>query len=339
MAWGQGTLMSINKNLDDSFYRLDPESILGAFERAGLEVECTVTFLNSLENRVVRVQNAQGERWVGKFYRPLRWSKQALLEEHQFLSELQQEGLPVVCPLSWPGGSGKYTTLGTIQDIYFAVFPFQQGRSPDELTPALAYQIGALIGRLHQVGIKGGGRFRHRPMVGPSYWARQALDILEQEAVVPGQLWPQYRDTVLKLISVVEGLFSGRQCLRIHGDLHRGNVLISSQGPVLVDLDDCATGPAVCDIWLLAGGRDNESIELRELMLEGYQSVRPFDRSELALIEPLRALKFVHYAAWLTRRRKDPAFARLFPATESYGFWRQELEELVAQLERLKEFP
>ena len=110
---------------------------------------------------------------------------------------------------------------------------------------------------------------------------------------------------------------------------------MTSQGIQLVDFDDCSQGPAVQDMWLLVPGKDSDAMELRELMLEGYQTILPFDRRQLELVEPLRALKFVHYAAWVTRRRKDPAFRRLFPDVESYGFWRRELEDLEAQLASL----
>jgi Ser/Thr protein kinase RdoA (MazF antagonist) len=313
----------------DTFYDLTPECIHRAFESAGLELEPTITFLNSLENRVVRVQDVEGERWVGKFYRPGRWTKAALLEEHDFLQELLEEGLPVVAPVPLDGGS----TLGGIEGIWFCVFPYHIGRPCDEVDPALAYQVGHLIGRLHRIGQD--GRFRDRPVLGPQYWAGQALQTLEKEKVVPETLWPRYRQTVQQLLQRVERGFAQAPSLRIHGDLHKGNLLTSSLGLKIVDLDDCGSGPAVQDLWLLVSGRDPEAVELRELMLEGYQAVHPFDRKQLELIEPLRALKFVHYAAWLARRRNDPAFQRRFSDVDSYAFWRRELEELEQQVKYL----
>lgn len=315
----------------DSFYELTPSTIHRAFESAGLELEPTITFLNSLENRVVRVQDLEGERWVGKFYRPGRWTKAALLEEHDFLHELLDEGLPVVAPERLDHGS----TLGCIEGIWFCLFPYHVGRPCDEVDPPLAYQVGHLVGRLHRVGL--GGRFRHRPKLGPQYWAGEALQTLEREKVVPETLWPRYQKTVQQLLQRVEKAFAQAPSLRIHGDLHKGNLLTSSLGLKMVDLDDCGMGPAVQDLWLLVSGRDPEAVDLRELMLEGYQSVHPFDRKQLALIEPLRALKFVHYAAWLAKRRNDPAFQRRFSDVESHAFWRRELDELEQQVRYLSE--
>lgn len=324
-----GTSESENMNKTETFYELTPERIHQAFDRAGLDLEPTITFLNSLENRVVRVQDREGERWVGKFYRPGRWTKAALLEEHQFLQEFLEAGLPVVAPVPLENGS----TLGNIEGIWFSLFPYRIGRPCDEVDSALAYQVGVLVGRMHAVGQQ--GRFRQRPQLGPQYWAGQALQTLEKEKVVPESLWPRYRDTVLRLQQAVQDRFQKSPSLRIHGDLHKGNLLVHSQGLLIVDLDDCGTGPAVQDLWLLVGGRDEEARELREWMLEGYQTIMPFDRRQLDLIEPLRALKFVHYAAWLAKRRLDPAFQRRFSDVESYGFWRRELDDLQQQMSSL----
>lgn len=315
---------------NDSFYQLTPQLIHRAFSRAGLELEPTIAFLNSLENRVVRVQDLDGDRWVGKFYRPGRWTRAALLEEHRFLQELDQAGLPVVAPVPLDNG----TTLEEIEGIWFCVFPYHLGRPCDEVDPALAYQVGQLVGRLHRIGQQ--GRFRHRPVLGPQYWAGQALLTLEKEKVVPARLWPRYAQAVERLLGRVEKAFAQAPGLRIHGDLHKGNLLTSSLGLKIVDLDDCGSGPAIQDLWLLVSGRDPEAVELRELMLEGYQSVQPFDRRQLDLIEPLRALKFVHYAAWLARRRRDPAFQRRFSDVDSDSFWRRELQDLEQQLEFLE---
>jgi len=104
--------------------------------------------------------------------------------------------------------------------------------------------------------------------------------------------------------------------LRLHGDCHPGNILWTpveqvNGGPHFVDLDDARMGPAVQDLWmLLSGDRRDRSLQLSQL-LEGYESMRPFDRRELAWIEPLRTLRLVHYSAWLARRQDDRICAAL----------------------------
>lgn len=312
------------------FYDLTPDRIYEAFEQASLELTPTLNWLNSMENRVVGVEDLEGERWVGKFYRPGRWSRAALEEEHSFMDELFEADLPVCPPLELDDGA----MVGEIEGIYFTIFPRHLGRMPDEITFELAYELGGLVARLHRVGEE--DEFRHRPCVGPADWGLESLRSLAQEKVVPEPLWSKYEARVKELVAGLKERFTQHEVLRLHGDLHRGNILCSSMGTSFVDFDDTTMGPAVQDLWMLVPGRDNDALALREAFLEAYEEVRPFDRSELDLIEPLRALKFVRHAAWVARRRNDPAFAKIYPDVESHNFWRRELEDLEAQLEILQ---
>lgn len=316
-----------SENLADSFYALTPDRIHEACLEAGLSLEPGVTFLNSLENRVARLQDEDGKRWVAKFYRPNRWTLKALEEEHRFTQELQEAGLPVVSPIALKRGA----TVGTVEGIFYSIFPHLAGRQPDEVDLPIAFSLGQLLGKLHQIGRE--REFRHRPSWDPRAWAQQSIAILEQEQVVPAGIWRQYQVCLQQLTRQLHEAFAKVPFHRIHGDLHRGNLMQNSQGLHLVDFDDCGSGPAVQDVWLLIPGRDDDSIQVRELLIDGYQTILPFPRAQLNLIESLRALKFVHYAAWLSRRRKDPIFARKFPDIESHSFWRRELEDLQAQME------
>lgn len=45
--------------------------------------------------------------------------------------------------------------------------------------------------------------------------------------------------------------------LRLHGDLHPGNLLWNESGPVFVDFDDCCSGPVIQDLWMLLPGDDD----------------------------------------------------------------------------------
>jgi Ser/Thr protein kinase RdoA (MazF antagonist) len=58
----------------------------------------------------------------------------------------------------------------------------------------------------------------------------------------------------------------------------------------------------------------------------------PFDRSQLRLIEPLRAMRMVHFSAWLARRWEDPAFPVAFPAFGTSSYWAREAAQLGEQL-------
>jgi Ser/Thr protein kinase RdoA (MazF antagonist) len=99
------------------------------------------------------------------------------------------------------------------------------------------------------------------------------------------------------------------------------------------------TGPAVQDLWLfLAGSRDDMTAQLGEL-LEGYTQFADFDYRELTLIEPLRALRMMHYAGWLARRWHDPAFPRAFPWFGEPRYWEEHVLALMEQRAALDEPP
>ena len=311
------------------FYLLTPERIDEAFRQAGLNVLPSFRWMNSLENRVIGVEDEEGERWVGKFYRPGRWSMEALQEEHRFMEELFEADVPVRPPLSLENGG----TVGEVEGILFSIFPHQFGRMPDEITLEYAQILGGLVANIHKVGEKSG--LSHRPQIGPRTWGLESLGQLEAEDVVPRHIWPRYAECVMTLVDKLEGLFESFDTLRVHGDLHRGNILWESQGPSFVDFDDLTTGPAVQDLWMLLPGRDEEDWILKEAFLRSYEGVREFNREELELVEPLRALKFVRHAAWVARRRQDPAFVRVFPEIESSTYWNREYEDLKSQMRLL----
>jgi Ser/Thr protein kinase RdoA (MazF antagonist) len=146
-------------------------------------------------------------------------------------------------------------------------------------------------------------------------------------------------------IGLVEQRFDqadGVRSIRLHGDCHLGNLLWTDDGPHFVDLDDCRSGPAVQDLWMLAdAGRDGTiessepSRELEEL-LAGYEKMRAFDHREFLLVEPLRTLRMIHYSAWLVQRWDDPAFAIAFPWFNTARYWQDQILYLREQLGNLQ---
>jgi len=129
------------------------------------------------------------------------------------------------------------------------------------------------------------------------------------------------------------------QTLRLHGDCHAGNILWTDQGPHFVDFDDARTGPAVQDLWMLLSG-DSASMS-RQLgwVLSGYEQFREFEARELHLVEALRTLRLVHYAAWIARRWDDPAFPAAFPWFNTQRYWQDRVLELRAQIALMDEPP
>jgi Ser/Thr protein kinase RdoA (MazF antagonist) len=300
-----------------------------AVERAGVSCRPVCYPLNSFENRVYEVELADRTRVIAKFYRPGRWSAEQILEEHGFLAELAAAEIPVAPALAFPGGS----TLERIEGIFYSLFERRGGRAPDELDDASVVRLGMLIGRLHNVGA--GRDAPSRLSLGSPLWVREPLAWLAAHASVPPPLWPRLEAAALSIAAAADRALEGVPVHRLHGDLHLGNLLFRDGELRLLDFDDLAVGPAVQDLWLALPGRDAETWRQRELLLEGYERFRLFDRGTLRLIEPLRGLRMVHYAAWLARRWHDPAFRLAWPEFGSEEWWRRETEDLEEQVRHL----
>jgi len=311
----------------DLFLALTPERVLDAVEAAGLAVRPLCYPLNSFENRVYEVELADRSRVVAKFYRPRRWSRERILEEHRFLAELDAEEIPVCPARPFPDGS----TLATIEGIHYTIFDRRGGRAPDELTDATAHRLGMLVGRLHLVGAR--RPEADRPRLTSRDYARGELDWLTAQGVLPQRLERRYVDAASAICDAFDRAADGVETLRLHGDLHLGNVLEREGQLRLLDFDDALIGPAVQDLWLALPGRDAYSRGLLDRCLDGYEQFRAFDRGELALVEPLRGLRMIHYAAWLARRWHDPIFPRHWPHFGTEEAWERETIDLEEQAE------
>lgn len=316
------------------FEQLTPEFIVAATEAVGLLSDGRLLALNSYENRVYQVGIEDGTPVVVKFYRPGRWSRAAILEEHAFAQELQQADVPVVAPLCFDTES-----LFQRDGFMFAIYPRQGGRWPELTSSEDRQWLGRFLGRIHAIGRR--GRFQHRARLEIGRSAEESKRFLQQEGWIPEHLSAAYDSIAQALIRRMRDHWQnlGEHVeLRLHGDCHLGNVLwIEGQGPHFVDLDDCMTGPAIQDFWmLLSGSRDEQALQLREL-LQGYSQFADFDYRELALLETLRTLRQMNYAAWLARRWTDPAFPRAFPWFGEPRFWERHVLDLREQMAALDE--
>ncbi|MEA3410396.1 MAG: serine/threonine protein kinase [Pseudomonadota bacterium] len=313
---------------------LYPETILSAIEARGHLTSGRMLALNSYENRVYRVELEDAPPVVAKFYRPERWSDEAILEEHGFSRELAEAEIPVVAPMADEADN----TLSVYDGYRYALFPQQGGRWPDlESRRDLAW-MGRFLARIHAIGAR--RPFEYRRRIGVANYGRESAGYLLAEGFIPAHLDPAYRTLADDLLDSVERCFERAgdvSEIRIHGDCHRGNVLWTDAGPHFVDLDDCVNGPAIQDLWmLLAGEREEMEIQL-SYVLEGYGDFADLDPRELHLVEALRSLRMMHYAAWLARRWTDPAFPQAFPWFNTARYWENHVLELREQLSRTQE--
>jgi Ser/Thr protein kinase RdoA (MazF antagonist) len=316
------------------YAELSPDVVLDAVEGLGMRCTGSSIALASYENRVYQIELDEGFV-VAKFYRPGRWSDDAILEEHAFALELDAAELPVVAPLVIDGA-----TLHRHAGYRYALFPRRGGRWPELNSREDRMWMGRFVGRIHAVGST--GRFSHRPELSIDRLGYESVEFLLAEGWIPAHLEVSYEGVADDLLTAIVNLFDEappRRKLRIHGDCHSGNVLWTDAGPHFVDLDDCMSGPAVQDIWLFLSGSQSEmSIQLSEL-LEGYSQFFEFDYRELRLIEALRALRIMHYTAWIARRWADPAFPRAFPWFTDNKYWEEHVLALREQRAALDEPP
>lgn len=319
-------------NDETPYADLSPDLILDAVESVGIAPTGGILALNSYENRVYQLGTETGFV-VAKFYRPGRWSDQAILEEHAFSQELVEEEIPVVAPLELAGG-----TLNEHQGYRFAVFERRGGRWPELGTTDDRQWMGRFLGRIHAVGAV--HAFQHRPELSIERLGVVPVEELLDSDWLPDHLVASYEAITDDLLTAIEQRFdevSGIDAIRIHGDCHSGNVLWTDDGPHFVDLDDCMNGPRIQDLWLfLSGSRDEMTVQLGDL-LAGYTQFSTFDARELHLIEALRTLRMLHYSAWIARRWGDPAFPRAFPWFEENRYWEEHVLALREQRALLDE--
>ncbi len=307
---------------------LTPDTVLAAIESCGFQPDGSMLGLNSYENRVYQIGMEEGPPLVAKFYRPGRWSDAAILEEHEFTLALAAEEIPVVAPLRDDAGN----TLHTYHGYRFSLSPRQGGRWPSLDDPDNLMWVGRLMARIHQLGAD--HTFAHRPTLNPEEMGQGSAAYLLANGFIPIELETSYRQLTEELQRNIREQFAsaGRyQQIRLHGDCHMGNILWTDNGPHFVDLDDCRNGPAIQDLWMLLSGERNEMSMQLSYLREGYEMFRPLHGAEIGLIEPLRTLRIIHYAAWLAQRWDDPAFPAAFPWFNTHQYWQDHMATLEHQ--------
>jgi len=315
-----------------TFQTLHPDTIMDALFEQGIRVDSGLTPLNSYENRVYQFQDEDRRRFVVKFYRPQRWSADQIQEEHQFALDLVADDVPVAAPLKF-----NNQTLLTHQGFYFAVFPSLGGRQFEADNIDQMEWVARYLGRIHQTGQK--SAFTARPAIGIQEYLLEPRQVFETSTLIPSGLKAQFLAATDGLINAVIPRWDNNvTTLRLHGDCHAGNILWRD-GPLFVDLDDARMGPAIQDLWMLLNGAKAEQRMQLETIIEAYEEFSSFDSDEIALIEPLRAMRFVYYLAWLIRRWDDPAFPRNFPWLTGEDYWRNQISTFIEQVKVLQEPP
>ena len=315
-----------------NFDALTPDFMWYALESIGIRAESGFLPLNSYENRVYQFTDEERQRYVVKFYRPERWSREQIQEEHDFTLELIESDIPVAPPIRLNG-----QTLHQYQGYWFALFASVGGRQFEVDNLDQLEGVGRFLGRLHKVGAR--VPFQHRPTISLQEYLYQPRELLQQSPFVPMHLENAFfNDLDLLIKSLEEHWSDSANIIRLHGDCHPGNILWRD-GPMFVDLDDSRNGPAIQDLWMMLSGDRSEKVMQLDTLLEAYQEFNDFNVNELKLIEPLRGLRMVHYMAWLAKRWQDPAFPVAFPWFDDPKYWESQVLAFKEQISALNEPP
>ena len=331
-----------------AYEHLTPDKVLDALASVGLMGDGRLMALSSYENRVYQVHlesavgsgGAAGDVVVVKFYRPDRWSDAQILEEHAFANELMAAEIPMVGALTIGG-----ETLHHFGGFSFSVSPSRGGRRPELENFEVLEWIGRFLARIHTVGQA--KQFVHRPALDLQTFGFASRDVLLAGNYLPLDMESRWRKAFEEAMQTAEGVFKSVgevKQIRLHGDCHPGNILwtpegLPGAGPHFVDLDDARTGPAVQDLWMLLSGDRPQCLRQLGALVDGYDEFAEFDRRELALIEPLRTLRLVHYSAWLAQRWHDPIFPINFPWFGSSDYWKGQVDMLEEQTEAMQADP
>jgi Ser/Thr protein kinase RdoA (MazF antagonist) len=315
------------------FSRLDPSYVADAVESCGYITDGRIFALNSYENRVYQIGIEESEPLIGKFYRPDRWTKAQIQEEHDFCFELCEDELPVVAPLV----NKAKESIFEYGDFMFSLFPRKGGRAPELDNPDNLVVLGRFLARIHNVGAA--KPFIHRPEITPQNYGHESVAYVSA-SFIPGHLQEAYDTLTRDLLGYIDQVFADShniKRLRVHGDCHIGNMLWRDDAPHFIDFDDCRTAPAIQDLFmLLSGSREEQRSQMVDI-LDGYQEFADFDKKELRLIESFRTLRMLHFSAWLARRWDDPAFPMGFPWFNTSRYWEEHILTLREQLAELHE--
>ncbi len=324
-----------------SFNLLTPEAVIGAIEQShGLTLDGTVTPYPSYINRVYGLRTDDGDGLVAKFYRPGRWSWEAILDEHEFITDCAEMEIPVAVPVCDLDGDTlcevSVADNGNEESYIYALFPQMGGRNFDAESDEEWYRLGTIVGRCHLAGRKRVAE--NRALIDPAVSTRSYLAELIKADLIHSSSRDEFEKICTDLIDAILPIFNNTDVQRLHGDCHRGNILDRDvEGLLIYDFDDMANGPPVQDLWLLLPDYANNCRRELTNILDGYNQFCDLDTANLRLIEPLRFMRMVYFLVWRARQSSDYWFKANFPDWGTDAFWIKEIEDMKVQRDVIHE--
>lgn len=326
----QNHYSSVDPKLQETFLKLNTShcrEILIALNLSTDNEEC----YESSENRVFGF-----ERVIIKFFRPGRWSLEALEEEVLFLEDLKEADVAFVRSVG-----GVRIWNGVYYIIYERVnaAEFKSRKILDEKS---VRQMVHLVARIHEVGAKRGASARAQ--FDPCGVFEGCFEVIKKNGFLPRSLEQRYLEASKKIAGKFDAI-GEITVQRIHGDTYSDNIIWNDSGPTFMDLDDFQIGPVAIDIRLLSFpwrlGTLPESMSKREsriiqhnMVLDMYREVARIPEESEKLFPLLGAYRDIQFDAWFSARWKEPGFAENYEDDDitTIDWWKDSIEGLEEAL-------
>lgn len=287
-----------------------------------------VSLVKYRENAVFSVKAAGGGRWALRVHRPGYRSREQILSEFSWIRCLDRDGIAVPQPLATP--DGRFVVEGSAAAVpeprLCTLIAWVDGASggsleagvggSEEEVRATYRQVGSLAARIQSHG---------ESWSIPEDFVRPTWGIDEMVGEHPALgrfvdldcIDAQQLDACLKARALVRERMAtlGPPSTLVHGDLLPDNLLIDGDTVRVIDFDDCGwSWPGLEMATSLFPLKISGSYEPGLAgYLEGYESVRPFPRRDLEVMDDLLMGRALSYLGWPAGRPEVHSVREMAP--------------------------
>lgn len=290
-----------------------------ALDHYHLSREAVSTVFRLGENDVFHIVDPQQGSFALRIHKPGYQDATTIASELAWLAALAGEGVPVNDPV--PGRDGALLQrAGEDEEAPLAVLfgwieevPAGPGADDGTEEAESFAALGEVLGRIHSHGRTWeppeGFRRQHwdhdgligeRHIHGPY---RSAAGIVSEQLALFDTTVAAVRERIAHLREEARAGWG-----LIHGDFSFANTIVTADGPVIIDFDDCGWGWPVYDIAVALWRRFEEPgfARLRDGLLRGYERVLPFPGEQYACLEDIIMAQRLGNLGWYGKHADSP---------------------------------
>ncbi len=282
----------------------------------GLSPDTTIALLTISENATFRADDPRRqEPVILRVYRPGYHTREEILSELSWIEALRAEQV-VTAPEPLPTNTGErlasFVHGGEIRHV--AAFSFLSGvePSPNENLVEAFRKLGAISANLHA---------HARRWQRPEGFVRKRWDA--ETTLGPRAHWGDWREALgltpegVRLLAravarlqeklAAYGTAPERFGL-IHADLRLANLLVEDGRIAVIDFDDCGFGWFVYDFAAAVSfiETDPSLPVLADAWVDGYRTVAPLAKADVAMIPAFVMLRRMMLTAWIAHHTETP---------------------------------